>query len=239
MHDQHAACQGGNRRNAPWGRISAVLCLAILALEAEAWGQVVRCLPVTQRTGEIGCWVTANQMIGQLPAGPVSWHLDTYLTQAEAEAAKRPGATVVKSLGKVWLLTVAEAGWRPFGGERAAEIGPLPVTADAQYAAQYLEAIVQPGMKSIVHRHGGPEVWYTATLRETLAALREAGIAAPDVESTRSRVVLLSQLRRRWRRSCAGWRKIPAAIRDRVETKVMAASILAGFDPHLVTEDEP
>jgi quercetin dioxygenase-like cupin family protein len=33
----------------------------------------------------------------------------------------------------------------------------------AMYAAQYLEAIFQPGMKSIVHRHGGPEVWYTAT----------------------------------------------------------------------------
>ena len=23
VHDQHAACQGGRRRNAPWGRVSA------------------------------------------------------------------------------------------------------------------------------------------------------------------------------------------------------------------------
>ena len=148
-----------------WRRVFgvALLSLAILALEEDAWGQVVRCLPVTQRTGEIGCWVIANEVIGKLPAGPVSWHLDTYPTQVEAEAAKRPGATVVKSLGKVWLLTVAEAGWRSRGGERVAEIGPLPVTENAQYAAQYLEAIFRPGMKSIVHRHGGPEVWYTAT----------------------------------------------------------------------------
>ena len=140
-----------------------VVFLAILAFEEAAWGQVVRCLPVAERTGEIGCWFIADQIVGQLPAGPVSWHLDTYPTRAEAEAERRPGATVVESLGKVWLLTVAEAGWRPSRGERVAEIGPLPVNADAKYAAQYLEAIFQPGMKSIVHRHGGPEVWYTAT----------------------------------------------------------------------------
>jgi len=141
----------------------AIVFWAVVLAEGSAFGQVVRCLPVAQRTGEIGCWIIANQVVGQLPVGPVSWHLDTYATRAEAETTKRPGATVVESLGKVWLLTVAAAGWRPPTGERVAEIGPLPVTADTKYAAQYLEAIFQPGMKSIVHRHGGPEVWYTAT----------------------------------------------------------------------------
>ena len=146
-----------------WVVRATMLCAAIFAFSESAGAQVVRCLPVAQRASEIGCWFIADQVVGELPAGPISWHLDTYPTRAEAETAKRPGATVVESLGKVWLLTVAEAGWRPSGGERAAEIGPLPVTAGARYAAQYLEAIFQPGMKSIVHRHGGPEVWYTAT----------------------------------------------------------------------------
>jgi quercetin dioxygenase-like cupin family protein len=146
-----------------WVVRATALCAAIFAFSESAGAQVVRCLPVAQRTSEIGCWLIADQVVGELPAGPISWHLDTYPTRAEAEAAKRPGATVVESLGKVWLLTVAEVGWRPSGGERAAEIGPLPVDASARYAAQYLEAIFQPGMKSIVHRHGGPEVWYTAT----------------------------------------------------------------------------
>lgn len=144
--------------------VSGILFFVVfLGSGASAWGQGVRCLPVAQRTGDIGCWIIANQVVGQLPTGPISWHLDTYPTRAEAEAAKRPGATVVEALGKVWLLTVAEAGWRPATGQRVAEVGPLPVSAGTTYAAQYLEAIFPPGMKSVVHRHGGPEAWYTMT----------------------------------------------------------------------------
>lgn len=140
-----------------------VFCVVLLAFEGPAWGQVAGCPPVAQRTGEIGCWLIADQVIGQLPAGPISWHLDTFATTAEAETARRPGSIVVESLGKVWLLTIAEVGWKPSRGTRVAEIGPLPVNPDTKYAAQYLEAIFQPGMKAIVHRHGGPEAWYTAT----------------------------------------------------------------------------
>jgi hypothetical protein len=43
----------------------------------------------------------------------------------------------------------------PSGGERVAEIGPLPVTADAAYAAQYMEAVFTPGMTAPAHRHSG------------------------------------------------------------------------------------
>jgi quercetin dioxygenase-like cupin family protein len=141
--------------------LAAALACGAVAGVSSASAQMVRCLPVEQRTGEIGCWSIANTVIGQLPPGPVAWHLDRYGSRGEAETAKRPGATVVEALGKIWLLTVAEAGWRPTSGERVAEIGPLPVTAEASYATQYLEAIFRPGMRSIEHRHGGPEVWYT------------------------------------------------------------------------------
>jgi len=27
------------------------------------------------------------------------------------------------------------------------------------YTAQYMEAVLRPGMKSLVHRHSGPEAW--------------------------------------------------------------------------------
>jgi quercetin dioxygenase-like cupin family protein len=87
--------------------------------------------------------------------------LDAYPTGAAAEAAKGPRGTVVEALGKVWLLTIGDAGWRPPGGERAAEIGPLPITAGAEYSVQYMEAIFTPGMTSTAHVHAGPEAWYT------------------------------------------------------------------------------
>jgi hypothetical protein len=92
-------------------------------------------------TGELGCWIIAHQPVGQLNKPETFLHLDVYATRTEAEAAKSAGSVVVESLGKMWLLTIADKGWRPPGGERIAEIGPLPITAGQTYSAQYMEAI--------------------------------------------------------------------------------------------------
>ncbi len=134
----------GSTPEASWrcirGTLAAIACLVTaLTLCDQALAQI--CKPVSQRTGELGCWITANAALGQLPQRPIFWHLDTYPSRAEAEAAKGPRGTVVESLGKVWLLTIDVAGWRPSRGERVAEIGPLPVSADAKYSTQYMEAI--------------------------------------------------------------------------------------------------
>ena len=140
----------------------ALSCLVVtLSVGSEALAQI--CRPVSERTSEVGCWITANAVLGRLPQRPIFWHLDTYPTRAEAEAAKGPRGAVVESLGKVWLLSIDVAGWRPSGGTRVAEIGPLPVSADAKYSAQYMEAIFTPGMTAPAHRHSGPEAWYTLT----------------------------------------------------------------------------
>jgi quercetin dioxygenase-like cupin family protein len=119
------------------------------------------CKPVSQRTSEVGCWILAHEAVGQLTRSEVFWHLDTFPSRAAAEAAKGPHGAVVESLGKVWLLTIEEASWRAAGGERVAEIGPLPVTAGWNYSAQYMEAIFTPGMTAPAHTHAGPEAWYT------------------------------------------------------------------------------
>jgi quercetin dioxygenase-like cupin family protein len=151
---------------ASWRRACATLAavawsMAALATCGQAFAQFQVCKPVSQRTGEVGCWITANEALGELPQRPIFWHLDTYPTRAAAEMAKGPRGSVVESLGKIWLFTIGEAGWRPPGGERVAEIGPLPVNSDANYTAVYLEAIFTPGMTAPAHRHSGPEAWYT------------------------------------------------------------------------------
>jgi quercetin dioxygenase-like cupin family protein len=135
-------------------------CLGVtLAASPEAFAQI--CRPVSERTAELGCWITAHAALGELPDQPIFWHLDTYPTHAEAEAVKGPRGAIVESLGKIWLLTIDVAGWRPAGGVRIAEIGPLPVNPDAKYSAQYMEAVFTPGMTAPAHRHSGPEAWYT------------------------------------------------------------------------------
>jgi quercetin dioxygenase-like cupin family protein len=153
--------------------VSRYLCSALFAiawsftaLSASAQASppmtpVGNCHPVSERTAEVGCWIIANQPLGQLPDSPIFWHLDVYPTRSEAEAAKGPLGTVVESLGKTWLLTLQKAGWRPVKGEHIAEIGPLPVIAGEKYSAQYMEAILTPGMTSAIHTHAGPEAWYT------------------------------------------------------------------------------
>ena len=143
-------------------KLTAVLLMVgAIATCSQAFAQFGVCNPVSQRTGEVGCWIMTSEPLGQLSRPAVFWHLDVYPTRAIAETAKGPRGTVVESLGKVWLLTIAEPGWRPSGGERVAEIGPLPVNVDAKYTAVYMEAIFTPGMTSTTHRHPGPEAWYT------------------------------------------------------------------------------
>jgi quercetin dioxygenase-like cupin family protein len=142
--------------------LSLALCVVgAVGVTLEASAQI--CRPISERTAEVGCWITAHTVLGNLPKAPLFWHLDTFSTRPAAAAAKGPRGTVVESLGRVWLLTVDVAGWRPSGGERVAEIGPLPVSADAAYAAQYMEAVFTPGMTAPAHRHSGPEAWYTLT----------------------------------------------------------------------------
>jgi len=139
--------------------LTALASIALFLFCQESSAQI--CRPVAERTGEVGCWIIANQPVGLLTKSETFWHLDVYPTEVEAEAAKAPGSAVVKSLGKTWLLTIADEGWRPAGGERITEIGPLPISAGQIYSAQYMEAIFTPGMEAPAHTHAGPEAWYT------------------------------------------------------------------------------
>jgi hypothetical protein len=141
------------------------IALPVMTLAAipPALGQTGgTCIPISERgMRTMGCFITAREVLGKLPQVPLFWHLDTYPTRAAADAARGPRGTVVESLGKIWLFTVAGAGWRPIGGDRVAEIGPLPLVEADRYAAVYMEGVFAPGMASEVHRHPGAEAWYT------------------------------------------------------------------------------
>ena|SRR2546425_13178168 len=69
---------------------------------------------------------------------------------------------------------------------------------------------------------------------ETFAAMRDAGITTPDVETHASPRVVIDEDEEALSQVRITLRKIPSAIRSRVETKIMANLIAAGFDPHLV-----
>ena len=149
-------------RSTPRRLLAALSAAALMAtpLEAQTSGT---CVAAAQRGDrDFGCFITARQELGPLPSSPAFyWHLDTYATRAGAEAARATRSTVVESLGKIWLFTIAPAGWRPKGGHRVSRIGPLPPFRADSFAAVYMEGVFQPGMQSVVHRHPGAEAWYT------------------------------------------------------------------------------
>jgi hypothetical protein len=95
-----------------------------------------------------GASTLARVPVVDLPQAPIYWHLDSYRTRAEADAAKGPRSAVVETFAKVWLFTLAEADWRPTGGTRVAMIGPLGVRPEGRYTASYMQAATSPGFQT-------------------------------------------------------------------------------------------
>ena len=165
-------------------------CLTLYSLIVifctQADGQSVSggaCRPVSERTQDIGCWILSNDPVGDLAGTQTFWHLDAFVTRDAAEAAKTKRSTIVQALGKTWLLTIEDATWRASGGEHVTTIGPLPISPGV-YAAQYMEAVFNPGMTAPAHTHSGPEAWYTVageTCLETPDGKQVGRVGGPPV----------------------------------------------------------
>jgi quercetin dioxygenase-like cupin family protein len=141
--------------------VSLLLLTLPTALVAQAQSFGV-CKPVAERQSDIGCWILTDKSVGRAKGSEVYWHLDTYRDSVQAERASGGHGVVVRALGKTWLMTIARA--RPavsHSGTHVASIGPLHVKPGTEYSALFMEAIFTPGMTSAVHRHSGPEAWYT------------------------------------------------------------------------------
>jgi len=179
--------------------------------------------PVNERTTEAGCYFVASEDLGELPQTPLYWHLYNYSSRAEAEAVKGSRGTVIESFGKVWLYTIADAGWQPSGGERVAVIGPLPIVPGKSYTARYMEALFPPGMMGTPHRHSGPEAWYVlsgAQCLETsegiIVARAGEGAVVPEgpamniqsvgTETRRSVLIVLHDTSHHWVTRVSDWK---------------------------------
>ena len=140
----------------------ATLSLCSTPLRAQTDGT---CVPVAERAGRpFGCFITARHELGELPRRqPLYWHLQRYATQAAAQrdARRDRRSLAVESFDEHWVFTIAPSRWRSRSGERFARVGPLPLVDAKAFAAVYMEAMFQPGMHSMVHRHDGAEGWFT------------------------------------------------------------------------------
>lgn len=138
-----------------------LLALPLITGTAQTQG-FGACKPVSERSSEVGCWILTDQSVGRAAAPELFWHLDTYRDTTQAQRARGLHGVVIRALGKIWLMTIDDARRHSSaGGTHVADIGPLPVTSGTEYSATLMEAISNPGVTSAIHRHSGPEAWYT------------------------------------------------------------------------------
>jgi quercetin dioxygenase-like cupin family protein len=162
------------KRSWPLGALLIAACLSLACQHALAQDIMTgsgpgragsNCRNATDKDNEqtqaVGCWILAR-VTEEMPSSLVYWHIYGYPSRAAAEAVKGTNGAVIEGLGKIWLLSVGEADWKPApDAVPVAKIGPLLVNAGEKYTAQYMVAVFTPGMTTPVHRHPGPEAWYT------------------------------------------------------------------------------
>lgn len=210
------------------------LSLVITLLTSTALAQVAGSrvpggcdVPVSARTSEVGCYLTATEVLSALPAGDLFWHLYEFPSRAAADSAKPPSfGTVTESLGRIWLYVIAPAEWSPTRGKRIAVIGPLRVSSAERYTARYMEAVFPPGMQTSVHTHSGPEAWYILSGVQCLQTPEGQSITRADegavvpigppmvltgmgTEMRRSVILVLHDTSQPWMTIAASWK--PAA----------------------------
>jgi quercetin dioxygenase-like cupin family protein len=164
---------------------AAAACFLAMTTTHSALGQVNSlrgppgCIPVAERKLELGCYVLAAEALGELPSTPLYWHIVSYPTRAAADAGKGARGTVVEALDQTWLMTIAEAGYRPVSGSHMAEIGPLPTKAGTKYTATYMQGVMLPGADTPVHHHAGPEALYTLGGEECMETTEGKFVSRP------------------------------------------------------------
>lgn len=136
--------------------------LTATSLAAPVWGQATT-RPCTADEAVGPACLLSRQQLTSLPAGPLFWHLDKFVSTHAAERAAISTSTVVDAFGSIWLFTIGSRTWRPREGVHVSDIGPLPVEPARAYAAEYLRSVFRPGMNAPLHLHSGPEAFYSVS----------------------------------------------------------------------------
>jgi hypothetical protein len=102
----------------------------------------------------------AEKTVPELPTGPLFWHIESFPTMAETQAASGPHGLITEAAGKVWLFTLGPQGQKSSGSNKVAEIGPLPIVSATQYLLRVNEGSGPPGSTTSVHTHPGSEAYY-------------------------------------------------------------------------------
>ncbi|WP_134497132.1 cupin domain-containing protein [Microvirga pakistanensis] len=117
----------------------------------------------------------AEKKVTELPPGDLFWHIDTFDSKEQAQAAAGSSGLVAEYDGEVWLFRLGRAGEAATGGTKVAEIGPIPRITAQEYLLRVNEAGGPKGSASAAHTHPGSEAFYV--LRGELSQKTPHGVA--------------------------------------------------------------
>ena len=107
----------------------------------------------------------AEKKVKELPAGPLYWQIENFATLAQAQAAASPTSLVTEITGKVWLCTLGSKDAPTHGGNKVADIGPVPPITAPEYLLRLNNSGGPPGATTPVHTHPGSETFYVISGR--------------------------------------------------------------------------
>jgi hypothetical protein len=107
----------------------------------------------------------AEKKVKELPAGPLYWQVENFVTLAQAQAAATQTSLAAEVAGKVWLCTLGPEDAATHGGSKVAEIGPVPPIKAPEYLLRLNNSGGPPGAMTPVHMHPGSETFYVITGR--------------------------------------------------------------------------
>ena len=122
-----------------------------------------------KRPANMDCAIIAKTKFSSMPAGPLVWRFENFVTKEAAQGVATAASVVVEAAGKVWLLTLASKGGRSKGGTFVAETDQLPpIPSGSSYEIVVHEADLGSEAIVPVHTHSGPETWYLLTGEQCL-----------------------------------------------------------------------
>jgi hypothetical protein len=120
----------------------------------------------------------AQKKIKQLPTGPLYWRVENFPTLADAKTAVGPDgwnpasvryetttSLIAEVAGKIWVVTLGPKDASTPGGNKVAEIGPVPAITAPEYLLRLNYGSGPPEAETPVHSHPGSEAFYVVAGR--------------------------------------------------------------------------
>lgn len=176
--------------------------------------------PAAAHVGEPGCYLSGLLTL-EAPPPALYWHIVPVPSEAEATrlATGLRWTFVTRAHDRWWLSVLSPNRTEPTLPRDHHVAGPIASPAGGTVTARFMESWFPPGMRTRVHRHAGPEVFYvidgeqcteTPTARHRIRPGESYTVSAgPHLQAAptgrRSLVLILSAPDQPWMALTEGW----------------------------------